>query len=136
LLHADTAQSSEALLIAEPEGGAASPNASFELIGKGEELYQTRCGACHSLDQNRIGPMHRGVFGRKAGSVDGYSYSPALRDLDIIWDRETLDAWLENPMAFAPGAAMGFRLPDAEERRAIIAYLESLSETPAASEPD
>ena len=92
-----------------------------------------RCGACHSLDQNRVGPKHRNVYGRQAGSVEGFPYSNALRNLDVVWDGETLDAWLANPVAFAPGTSMGFRLTDAEERRAIIAYLRSLT-TP--SDPD
>lgn len=103
---------------------------SSELIEEGAKLYQRRCGACHSLDQNRIGPKHRGVFGRKAASVEDFRYSPALKKLDITWDSTTLDAWLTDPTSFAPGTTMGFRLSDPDERIRIIAYLRSLSASP------
>lgn len=54
-----------------------------------------------------------------------FRYSPALQDLDIVWDAETLDAWLKNPGAVAPGTSMGFRVRKPEDRAAIIQYLES-----------
>ena len=119
-------------LQAASEGGEVSPRTpSLQLISQGEALYQRRCGACHSLDHNRIGPKHRSVFGSKAGSVDGFRYSRALQTLDVVWTEETLNAWLTNPTSFAPGTSMGFRLNNPEEREAIIAYLKSLSgETP------
>jgi cytochrome c len=135
-MHLSPASISEQASPTSPEGGDHPPGASLELIQQGETLYQRRCGACHSLDQNRIGPMHRGVYGRKAGSVESFRYSPALRDLDVIWNSETLDAWLQNPTAFAPGTTMGFRLTNAEERRAIVAYLRSLSDASGAGDPD
>ena len=98
------------------------------LIAHGERLYQRRCSSCHSLDRDRIGPRHRDVYGREAGTVEGFRYSPALRDLDLVWDDATLDAWLENPASLAPGNAMGFRVNKAEERRALIAYLKSVGD--------
>lgn len=55
----------------------------------GQLLYAQRCSACHSLDANRVGPMHRGVFGRRAGSVSGYAYSPALQYATIVWNEKT-----------------------------------------------
>ena len=112
-----------------PEGVSATPPApSLDLIAQGEALYERRCTACHSLDHNRIGPKHRGVYGRKAGAVPDFRYSKALRALDIVWTEETLDAWLENPPAFAPGTSMGFRLNNPDQRWAIITYLRSISE--------
>ncbi len=92
---------------------------------RGETLYQQRCGACHSLDANRVGPMHRGVFGRRAGAVPGFRYSPALRDLDVTWDEQTLDRWLAGPTRMAPGTTMGMVTPNAQDRADIIAYLRS-----------
>lgn len=97
-----------------------------ELISRGKLLYNRRCTACHSLDQNRIGPRHRDVYGRAAGSVSGFRYSKTLQELDIVWTEETLDPWLASPTTFAPGTRMGFRLKKPEERMAIIAYLKSL----------
>jgi cytochrome c len=92
---------------------------------RGAEVYE-RCGACHSPDANRVGPMHRGVFGRSAGGVAGFAYSPALKSSGIIWTEETLDKWLTNPSALVPGNRMGFRLGDAQERADVIAYLKTL----------
>ncbi len=97
---------------------------------RGAALYDKRCTACHSIDTNRIGPSHRGVFGRAAGSVPGYDYSEALSESSTVWTVETLNRWLANPQALIPGQKMGFRLRKADERRDIIAYLKSL--TPAA----
>lgn len=94
---------------------------------RGGALYQQRCGACHSLDANRIGPSHRGVFGRQSASVPGYQYSAALRRLNVRWDAATLDRWLANPTAMAPGTAMGVATPSAQDRADIIAYLNSRS---------
>jgi cytochrome c len=91
---------------------------------RGERLYAARCSACHSLDVNRIGPRHRGVVGRRAASVADFTYSPALRRLNAItWDAASLDRWLTNPAAMAPGAAMGIRVASPQERADIIAYL-------------
>jgi cytochrome c len=93
----------------------------------GARLYQARCTSCHSLDANRIGPAHRGVFGRAAGSAPGYAYSAALRNSGIVWDATTLDTWLQGPQKMAPGAKMYYVVPDAAERAAIIAYLKASS---------
>ena len=45
---------------------------------RGKQLYESRCIACHSIDDNRAGPAHKGVFGRKAGLAKGFDYSPAV----------------------------------------------------------
>ena len=95
--------------------------------GDGERLYRAKCGACHSLDSNRVGPRHRGVFGRKAGAVRDYRYSRALKASEVVWAEDTLERWLANPGAVIPGQRMGFRLRDAGQRRAIISYLKSQS---------
>lgn len=90
---------------------------------RGKALYESRCIACHSLDANRVGPLHRGVFGRGAGAVKDYDYSPALRGSRIVWNERTLDAWLADPEASVPGQRMGFQVPDAADRADLIAYL-------------
>ncbi len=93
----------------------------------GQELYESRCGGCHSLDSNRVGPAHRGVFGRKAGTAPGFNYSPAVKSSGVVWDDRTLDAWLTNPQALIPGQRMNFRVATAEDRADIIAYLRQQS---------
>lgn len=88
----------------------------------GKTLYSA-CMGCHSLDDNDVGPKHRGVVGRKAGTVPGYSYSAALKASGLTWDRANLDRWLTNPQALVPGAKMFFSVRDAQSRADIIAYL-------------
>jgi cytochrome c len=92
---------------------------------RGKALYDSRCTACHSLDHSRIGPAHRGVFGRHAGHVVGYDYSPALRRSQVVWNARSLDRWLTNPELFIPGQKMGYTVPDAQDRVDIIAFLGS-----------
>jgi cytochrome c len=90
---------------------------------RGRDLYESRCFGCHSLDANRIGPLHLGVFGRRAGSVAGFAYSPALRKAALVWDEATLDRWLANTQAVIPGTRMNFRVAIPEDRADIIAFL-------------
>jgi cytochrome c len=92
---------------------------------RGNALYQA-CQACHSIEDNDLGPKHRGVVGRHAGSVVDYNYSPALKSSGLTWDPSTLDRWLTNPSALVPGTKMFFRLDDAQSRADIIAYLAEL----------
>jgi cytochrome c len=94
---------------------------------RGADIYEAKCGACHSLDANRIGPKHRDVFGRKSASVPGFHYSEALKKLNVVWNAQTLDRWLQNPTAMARGTAMGYRLGSAQERADVIAYLKQQS---------
>jgi cytochrome c len=90
---------------------------------RGKQLYESRCIGCHSIDQNRAGPAHKGVFGRKAGSVKGFAYSPALKSSRLTWNERTLDRWLANPEALIPGQSMGFTVPDSIDRADLIEYL-------------
>ena len=90
---------------------------------RGQTLYQT-CSGCHSLDENDVGPKHRGEVGRHAGSVPGFSYSPALKASGLTWSKANLDRWLTNPQALVPGARMFFSVRDPQTRADIIAYLE------------
>lgn len=92
---------------------------------RGRELYEARCTGCHSIDANRVGPMHRGVFGRKAGTVVGFAYSPAVKASPVIWNEATLDRWLAGPQKLIPGQRMNFTVGQAEDRADIIAYLKS-----------
>ena len=90
---------------------------------RGKMIYE-RCQACHSLQRNRSGPKHCGLLGRKAGSLDGYSYSRALKDSGIVWSRETLDRFLENPFEAVPGTRMGYAgVKEPQARADLIAVL-------------
>lgn len=90
---------------------------------RGAKVYAASCGSCHSLDANRVGPAHRGVYGRKAGTARGYTYSPAMRGARIVWNEATLDRFLQNPQQMVRGTRMGFRLTDPARRADVIAYL-------------
>jgi cytochrome c len=110
---------------------AAAQAQDARLIAQGQRVWQQRCTECHTLDVDDTGPHHRGVFGRRAGSVKDYDYSRALRQANLVWDETTLDRWLTDPEQFIPGQNMDFRVRSQEERAALIAYLKSLS-APAA----
>jgi cytochrome c len=92
-------------------------------ITLGQTLYESRCGACHSIQSNRIGPKHLGVVGRKAGSIAGFEYSPALKKAKFIWTPKQLDKWLQGPGKLVRGTSMAFTVSKPEDRAAIIAYL-------------
>jgi cytochrome c len=106
---------------------AAVDTAAAADAARGQELYESRCGGCHSLDANRVGPAHRGVFGRKAGSAPNFGYSTPVKSSTVVWEERTLDAWLTNPQAVIPGQRMNFRVALPEDRADIIAYLRQQS---------
>jgi cytochrome c len=109
---------------------AVGPGIAAGDAAAGKMLYEAKCGGCHSVDRNRIGPLHRGVVGRPVASVPGYSYSPALRKLGGSWTAARLDRWLSGTQRMAPGSKMYLEIDDPAQRRAIIAYLGSVSKPP------
>ena len=94
---------------------------------RGQALFTKRCVGCHALTANHEGPRLQGVFGRAAGSVAGYDYSPSLKKAHITWDESTLDKWLTDPDAFVPGNNMDFLVSKPQDRKDLIAYLRSTS---------
>lgn len=99
-------------------------------VDKGKMIYDTRCIACHSIDDNRVGPKHRGLLGSRAGKVAGYDYSPALKKSKLVWNEKNLDQWLENPSKLIPGQKMPYTVPEAQDRADVIAYLKTLTRAP------
>lgn len=99
---------------------------------RGEQLFKERCSACHGLDSNKTGPLLGNVFDRKAGSVAGYKYSPALANADLVWSADNLDHWLSEPRKFIAGVRMPVRVLDASARRDIIAFLKAAKSKDAA----
>jgi cytochrome c len=114
-----------ALLICAALAAATPSSAEAADPARGKSLYQG-CNACHSIDDNDIGPRHRGVVGRRAGTIADYNYSPALKASGLTWDSQTLDRWLTNPSELVPGTKMFFKLDSAQDRADVIAYLEQL----------
>jgi len=86
----------------------------------------TKCVVCHSLDEGKhgVGPSLHGLNERKAGEVEGFKFSKALRTSGILWNKETLDAYLLNPQKSIPRNRMAFGgLKNDEERQALVCYL-------------
>jgi cytochrome c len=88
----------------------------------GAIVYQM-CQDCHSINENDVGPMHKGVVGRMSGTVPGYNYSSALRNAKIVWTEENLDKWLAGPQKLVPGTKMFFHLDNPKDRADVIAFL-------------
>ncbi len=95
---------------------------------QGKRLF-LRCSSCHAFEGNppgRIGPSLQGIVGRKAGSVAGAKYSPAMKAANLTWTDATLDRWLTRPSAVVPGTSMAFAgIADPNARKALIAYLKT-----------
>jgi cytochrome c len=95
---------------------------------RGAELFRA-CAACHTLtgdEDNRAGPTLHGLFGRRIATLPGYNFSPALKQLDIVWTPETLAKLFEfGPMSYTPGTKMPEQtLGSAEDRQALVKFLE------------
>jgi cytochrome c2 len=90
--------------------------------------FAMHCAGCHLVNDGLShgnGPDLRGVFGRKAGSAEGFEYSAALKDADIRWTRQNLDRYLEDPKALVPGTTMFISgIEDPAVRSRLIDYLE------------
>lgn len=102
--------------------------ASFTGNAAAGKLVFAQCRACHVTDAgvNRLGPSLAGIVGRTAGTVSGFSYSPANANSDIVWTKEKLFQFLEKPQRIMPKTKMIFAgLPDAQKRADVIAYLEA-----------
>jgi len=102
-----------------------SANASNCDAVLGEQVF-AKCTACHSLQagQHMTGPSLHGLNGRRAGTVEGFSFSPALRDSGIVWSDIALDSFLRSPQTFVPGTVMPFGgIKSATERAALVCYL-------------
>ena len=68
----------------------------------GEKVFK-KCISCHSFTKNKIGPNLGNIFGQKAGSVEGFKYSKAIKNSDIVWDSWDLDSFLKGMLFEVPG---------------------------------
>ncbi len=112
--------------------------ASAQDATKGKSVFN-QCMACHRLDQALVGPPLKGVIGRKAGSVDGYAYSPLMKaagDAGLVWSEAEITEYLKNPTAYLKAYATGkgktatgsskmvFMLANEDQRKNVVAYLD------------
>ena len=94
-------------------------------VAKGKAAFE-QCAACHSLEGtgDYDGPSLKGIIGRKAGSLEDYRYSAAMKRSDVTWDAATLEKYVTDPQAFIPGNRMAFAgIADKAERDDLIAFL-------------
>jgi cytochrome c len=95
----------------------------------GADVFNNNCAVCHSTDPgtNKLGPSLASIVGRKSGSLDDFSYSPAMAKLGVTWDKATLDKYLTDPQAMVSGTKMIYPgVKDADDRKALIDYLATL----------
>jgi cytochrome c len=112
--------------------GSLAPAVAAEEQGSddGQVAYNNACRTCHSFkpDDNRLGPTLHGIVGRKAGSIEGFAFSPAMKSSGITWDEANLDKFIANPEAVVSGNGMKpfGGIADAGERKKIVDYLKTL----------
>ena len=129
---------------ADTSGQAPPPTPSASPASGGDaaagRLVFRKCQVCHSLEpgKNILGPSLAGIIGRKAGDEPGYSYSPAMKQENIVWNANTLDRYLADPQKMVPGNKMPFPgLKTEQDRADVIAYLAAppAGARPAAAAP-
>jgi len=95
-------------------------------VAAGQAVFN-RCKICHTIEaggRTIVGPNLHGIFGRKAGTLDNFSYSEAMKNSDITWDDETLQKYLKSPRESVPGGKMAFPgIKDDTELANLLAYL-------------
>src|SRR6516164_7230606 len=97
-------------------------------VNAGQQIYQAQCSACHSNQPgvNGIGPSLAGLAGRKAGSLQGFHFPPALQGSGLAWDDDTFVKFLADPSKLVPGTTMTVTVPDATGRVNLFAYFATL----------
>jgi cytochrome c2 len=100
----------------------------------GQGVFSQKCASCHTatpdLAHGLLGPNLVGVVGRTAGTMEGWDFSPALKESKVTWTEENLNKWLTDSTAFAPGTQMELKVPSRIEREDVIAYLKTLKAKP------
>jgi cytochrome c2 len=125
-----------ALILVAVAAGAGIPgpssgqgNAGQGDAGRGEAIIASKCAVYHSTRPgwHKEGPSLAGVFGRRAGTAPDFTGYRALRGIDVVWQEQSLDAWLADPKGFSGrGSAMAVKLGDPEACADVIAYLRTL----------
>ncbi|PWT88744.1 MAG: cytochrome c family protein [Proteobacteria bacterium] len=114
-----------ALVIAAVTLAASTVSTFAQDVAAGETSFG-KCRVCHDVGEdakNKLGPILNGLDGRKAGSVEGANYSPALKNSGITWSEETFKDFIKNPGAKVPGTMMFITIPDPKEAGDVWAYI-------------
>jgi cytochrome c len=108
---------------------ASAGTAAADDVKAGEAVFKRSCAVCHAAEagKNKAGPSLAGVVGRKAGAVEGFKYSDAMKNRGLTWSNDTLDKYLADPKAFMPGNRMVYPgLKNEADRKAVVDYLDTL----------
>ena len=109
---------------------AAQSAAALSPVERGAKLW-TRCRACHNVEagaRHKVGPNLHGIYGMTAGTQEGFNYSKAMAASGVVWDDNTLSAYIEDPRGYMPGNRMSYvGLKKAEDREALLAWLKAES---------
>src|SRR5580692_6753757 len=106
--------------------GSSAAQAQPADVAAGADVFQDRCSECHVPNGVGQGPNLVGVVGRKAGTVHGFDYTPALKASGLTWTPANIDRFLSGPGKLVPGTAMSIVVANPVDRRQVIAYLASL----------
>jgi cytochrome c len=116
----------------------AAGSAQAQDVASGEKIF-LQCKACHQVGdnaKNAVGPVLNGLFGRTAGHVEGYAYSPANKSSGIKWDDATFAEYIKDPKAKVPGTKMVFAgVKDEAKVKDLIAYLHTFDKAPVKLAP-
>lgn len=137
--HADIWPIASAESVAENDAAPRSFLRDPATMSNGERQFARKCSICHTLTEDggrRAGPSLMGVFGRRAGTLEGYAYSEALTGVDLVWSEETLDKLFDiGPDHYTPGSKMPMqRIVRREDRLDLIAYLKDVTGAEPAQE--
>ena len=107
--------------------GSSAARADEALAKQGKKVFN-KCKICHEIakEKNKLGPHLVGIMGRKAGSVEGFKYSKAMKDSKVVWDETSIDAYVTKPKKFIPGNKMAFAgIKSEKQRKALLEYIKS-----------
>lgn len=100
--------------------------AEAQNVAEGQKRFNL-CKTCHTVasgGRHGVGPNLNGVFGAKAGTKDGFAFSPQMKSANVVWDEETMTKYVMNPRTFIPGNKMAFPgMKQEDQVRDLMAYL-------------